>query len=51
MYSLNCDYYVKEFDKVTTLIGDVVMTGMDPSYEITYNGFPTGENAVDLIQH
>ena len=50
MYSLNCDYYTREFDNVQSLIGDVMMSGQDPNYEITHNGFPTGECSIDLIQ-
>jgi hypothetical protein len=31
-------------------LGDVVINGMDPNYEITRNGQPTGEMAIDLIE-
>ena len=31
------------------LIDDIKVSGMDPKYEITFNGIPTGEMAVDLI--
>jgi hypothetical protein len=50
MYSLNCDYYTKEFPSIDSLIGDVVESGMDPNYEITHNGVGIGEMAIDLIQ-
>jgi len=50
MYSLNCDYYTKEFKSIDDLIDDVISSGMDPSYEITLNGKGTGEEAIDLIQ-
>ena len=49
MYSLDCSYYKKEFNNVNDLINDVIVSGMDPNYEITFNGKPTGEMAVDLL--
>ena len=50
MYSLDCSYFDKEFDTISELIDDVTMSGMDPNYEITRNGTPTGEFAIDFIQ-
>jgi len=50
MYSLKCDYYKKEFNTVDELVDDVMMSGMDPNYEITRNGKLTGELVIDLIQ-
>jgi len=50
MYSLKCNYYKKEFNTVDELVNDVMMSGMDPNYEITRNGEPTGEMVIDLIQ-
>ena len=50
MYSLNADYYDKEFDSLIDLIDDVATSGMDPSYEITFNGQSTGEKAIDQMQ-
>ena len=50
MYSLNVSYYKKKFNTVTELLEDVISSGMDPNYEITRNGKPTGEFAIDLIQ-
>jgi hypothetical protein len=50
MYSLDCNYYEKEFSTIEELIEDVVLSGMDPNYEITRAGEPTGELAIDLIQ-
>ena len=50
MYSLNCSYYEKEFSTIDELLEDVVSSGMDPNYEITRGGKPTGELAIDLIQ-
>ena len=49
MYSLNCEYYEKEFNYLHELIDDVLMSGMDPNYEIIRNGKPTGELVIDLI--
>jgi hypothetical protein len=50
MYSLNCDYYTREFSTVDELISDIMSSGMDPNYEITFNGVSTGELAADLLQ-
>jgi len=50
MYSLKCSYYKKEFSSIDELIDDVILSGMDPNYEITFNGRGTGEFAIDLIQ-
>ena len=51
MYSLKCDYYTKQFITIDELINDVMMSGMDPNYEITCNGTRTGEYVSDLIQY
>jgi hypothetical protein len=50
MYSLDCDYFVEEFSSIEKLIYYVEQVGMDPNYEITRNGEPTGEMLIDLIQ-
>lgn len=49
MYSLKCNYYAKQFHSVDELVDDVIASGMDPNYEITYKGEGTGEKAIDLI--
>jgi len=49
MYSLNCNYYTKSFKSIDELISDVLSSGVDPNYEITRNGKPTGELLIDLI--
>ena len=49
MYSLNCFYYDREFSTIDELIDDVVSSGMDPNYLITYNGKETGDVIIDLI--
>jgi hypothetical protein len=50
MYTLDCSYYTKSFVTINELIDDVMISGMDPNYPILYNGEPTGEMAIDLIQ-
>ncbi len=50
MYSLNCDYYDREFETIDELVDDVISSGMDPNYEITRNGVTTGECLIDLMQ-
>jgi len=49
MYSLDCNYYTKEFKTIEELINDVMLSGMDPSYEITKDGKCTGEFVIDLM--
>jgi len=49
MYSLNCDYYKKKFNYLHELIDDVLMSGMDPNYEITKNGVGIKEMLNELI--
>jgi hypothetical protein len=50
MYSLDCSYYKKEFSSIDELVEDVTISGMDPSYEITFDGSGTGENMLEYIQ-
>ena len=50
MYSLKCDYYQKEFNYLHELVDDVLMSGMDPDYEITKNGVGMNEKVIDLIK-
>lgn len=50
MYSLNCNYYEKEFPTIDALLNDIILSGMDPNYEITRDGNNIGELAIDLIQ-
>ena len=50
MYTLDCNYYTREFSTVDELIQDIMISGMDPNYEIMFNGQPIGEQAIDLIQ-
>jgi len=50
MYSLNCDYYTAEFPTLGDLIAHIMISGMDPNYEITRNGKSTGEMAIDFVE-
>lgn len=50
MYSLDCKYYDKFFDSIEELIDDVIISGMDPNYEITFNNVSIKEKAIDHIQ-
>jgi hypothetical protein len=50
MYSLDCTYYTREFSSLEELLSDIILSGMDPNYNITLNGKSTGEMAIDLIQ-
>ena len=50
MYSLKCSYYKAEFQTLGDLIAHIMISGMDPNYEITRNGKGIGEMAADLIQ-
>ena len=43
MFSLDCSYYTKSFSNVNDLVNDIISSGMDPNYEITFNGISTGE--------
>ena len=49
MYSLDCEYYKREFATLEELLNDVIYSGMDPNYEILWNGKPTGEIAANHI--
>jgi len=51
MYSLNCDYYQAEFPTIGDLIAHIMISGMDPNYEITRNGKGMGEMAVDFLPY
>jgi hypothetical protein len=51
MFSLNCDYYTAEFPTLGDLIAHIMISGMDPNYEITRNGKGTGEMAADLLEY
>ena len=48
-YSLDCEYYRKEFNSIQELLDGVLAEGMDPSYEITRDGVGIGEELVDFI--
>tara|TARA_R110002096_G_scaffold423897_1_gene631441 strand:- start:320 stop:496 length:177 start_codon:yes stop_codon:yes gene_type:complete len=48
-YSLKPDFLPKEFDTMEELLDYVLDFGVDPSYEITINGEPSGETAMDFL--
>jgi len=50
MYTLDCSYYDKQFESIAELIDDIIESGMDPNYEILFNGEHIGEQAIDFIQ-
>jgi hypothetical protein len=50
MYSLDCDYYQAEFKTIGDLISHIILSGMDPNYQITKDGKGIGEMAIDLIR-
>ena len=49
MYSLDCKYYGVEFKSIGDLIAHIVISGMDPDYEITFNGKGIGQKAIELL--
>ncbi len=50
MYSIDCNYYKKEFETIEDLLENITISGMDPNYEITKNGKKMGEMAIDLME-
>lgn len=50
MYSLKCSYYTAQHESIGDLIAHILISGMDPNYEITYNGKGTGQMAFDLME-
>ena len=42
MYSLDCNYYTAEFKTIGDLIAHIIVSGMDPDYEVTFNGKEIG---------
>jgi hypothetical protein len=51
MYSLDCSYYKFKFKTILELMSHITDSGMDPNYEITFNGNRTGEYASDLVEY
>ena len=49
MYSLKCSYYSAQFPTIGDLVAHILISGMDPNYEITFDGKSTGEMAIDFI--
>ena len=48
-YSLDCEYFTKEFPTLDKLLEYIVESGMDPNYEITFNGQATGKQVSELL--
>ena len=48
-YSLDCSYFDKEFPSIDALYKYCVENGMDPNYEITFNGKGTGEELFEIM--
>lgn len=49
MYTLDCPYYTKSFNTLEELVEDILTSGMDPNYEILFNGEKTHELAINLL--
>jgi hypothetical protein len=49
MWGLDCSYYDRKFSTLDELLQDIMVSGMDPNYEITKDGIPTGEQAIEHI--
>ena len=49
MYSLDCKYFDKEFRNIDQLIDYCIQSGMDPNYEVTFNGKGIGEELMEFI--
>ncbi len=49
MWSLNCEWYTNQYPSVDELLDAILSSGMDPNYEITFDGVGTGELAAHLI--
>jgi len=50
MYSLDCNYYTREFQTIDELLTDIALSGMDPNYHITHKGKGSGVWSFDIIQ-
>lgn len=48
-YGLKCSYYKKQFNSIQELVDDIILSGMDPNYMITYGGKSIGEKATAYI--
>jgi hypothetical protein len=49
MWGLDCSYYDRKFSTLAELLQDITVSGMDPNYEITRDGIPIGEKAIEHI--
>jgi len=48
-FSLDCSYYSKTFETLQQLLDNILVSGMDPNYEITVDGLGLGETAADWL--
>ena len=48
-YSLDCEYFTKEFPTLDLLLEDILATGMDPNYQILKNGRTTMLTAAEAL--
>jgi hypothetical protein len=51
MYSIAFTPYKGSFPTIDQLVDDLLASGLDPAYEITKDGEPTGELASDYIAY
>jgi len=51
VYTLDCDYYNRNFNSLDDLLEDILSSGMDPSYNILKNGHDTEELASEYFSH
>lgn len=49
-WGLDCPDYGRTFDTLQELIDDVLSSGQDPNYVITYEGKPEGEKLINYIE-
>ena len=49
MYSLDCPYFKESFSDLEELLKQILAKGIDPDYEILFDGEKTGEIAISLI--
>lgn len=50
MYSLDCLFYEAKFRTIDELVLHAMLAGVDPNYEVTFNGKGIGEMLIDFIK-
>jgi len=48
-YSLDCEYYTRQFPTVDELLNDILASGQDPNYGILKNGRSTMLTAAEAL--